>query len=107
MATNALMYRQHAARCVGSEHAAEANVKLAQLKSKGQSPTAVAAGLAEKKKGEASRSRTTETRPPRRRGIWLDGGAERGAQLSVEGERVKEGFGCAGRGFLLLVFFFS
>jgi hypothetical protein len=58
MATNALMYRQHAARCVGSEHAAEANVKLAQLKSKGQS--AEKRGGFSREKSSASNWEATE-----------------------------------------------
>lgn len=52
------MYRQHAARCVGSEHAAEANVKLAQLKSKGQS--AEKRGGFSREKSSASNWEATE-----------------------------------------------
>lgn len=56
MATNALMYRQHAALWLGSEHAAEASVKFAQLKSKGQPPTAAAAGFGDNQYGAESES---------------------------------------------------
>lgn len=84
------MYRQQEARWDGSEQAAAAGVKFAQLKSKGQPPTAVAAGLGENQYGEESRSsrsigRAKGPAAARRRSILLWGvgvGVGVGAELN-------------------------
>lgn len=77
-------------------------MKFAQLKSKGQSPTAVAAGLGEKKRGEETKSNKKRSRgmgEDRRRGsagIWgRRGGRARrersGVQHSVKEEEEEGG----------------